>query len=57
LNVELLPKLDNGLQFLTYMEYGKKGSINIAAAGLVQNKDCWSVLRFTALKKQAETSR
>jgi hypothetical protein len=51
LNVELLPKLDNRLQFLTYMEYGKKGSINIAAAGLVQNKDCWSVLRFTALKK------
>ena len=52
LNQGLLPKLDERLAFLAYIKYGTDGAVNVEAAGLVQNKNCWSILRFTALKKE-----
>ena len=51
LNQELLPQLDKRLAFLTYIEYGVEGAVNVEAAGLVQSDKCWSILRFTALEK------
>ena len=52
LNEELLPQLDTRLAFLTYIQYGREGSMNVEAAGLIKNESCWSIVRFTALKKQ-----
>ena len=52
LNEELLPKLDNRLAFLTYINHGRDGFVNVEAAGLLENKSCWAILRFTAQKKE-----
>ena len=52
LNQDLLPKLDKRLAFLSYIKYGTDGAVNVEAAGLIQNKNCWSILRFTALEKE-----
>ena len=52
LNKELLPKLDDRLVFLSYITHGKEGSIHVEASASIKTDTCWSVLRFSALKKQ-----
>lgn len=47
----LLPKIDARLAFLSFIKYGETGSVNIEASGVVKHKNCWAVLRFTALSK------
>lgn len=48
---DLLPKIDTRLAFLSFIKYGATGSINVEASSVVKHKDCWAVLRFTALSK------
>ena len=54
LNKSLLPKLDDRLVFLSYLTHGSEGSINVEASASIKTDLCWSVLRFSALKKQAK---
>jgi len=54
LDNEILPKLDNRLAFLSYIEYESEGSINVEASALLRTGPCWSVLRFSALKKETK---
>ena len=54
LNKSLLPKLDDRLVFLSYVTHGSEGSINVEASASIKTDLCWSVLRFSALKKQAK---
>ena len=51
LNDNLLPKIDARLAFLNFIKYGATGSVNVEASSVVKHKDCWAVLRFTALSK------
>ena len=48
---DLLPKIDERLAFLNFIKYGATGSVNVEASSVVKQKDCWAVLRFTALSK------
>ena len=52
LDKKLLPRLDNRLVFLSYVTHGTEGSINVEASASIKTDTCWSVLRFSALKKQ-----
>ena len=52
LNKSKLPELDSRLAFLSYITHGISGAINVEAAASIRVKSCWSVLRFSALKKQ-----
>lgn len=52
LNKALLPELDSRLAFLSYITHGIKGSINVEASASIRTDTCWSVLRFSAFKKQ-----
>ena len=54
LNKALLPKLDGRLAFLSYINYETEGSINVEASASIRTETCWSVLRFSALKKQTK---
>ena len=51
LNDNLLPKIDARLAFLNFIKYGVAGSVNVEASSVVKLKECWAVLRFTALSK------
>ena len=48
---DLLPRIDARLAFLTFIKYGARGLVNVEASSVVKQKDCWAVLRFTALSK------
>lgn len=52
LNKSKLPELDSRLAFLSYITHGTSGAINVEASASIRVKSCWSVLRFSALKKQ-----
>ncbi len=54
LNESLLPQLDDRLAFLSYVTHGSEGAINVEAAASIRTGLCWSVLRFSALKKQTK---
>ena len=54
LNESLLPQLDDRLVFLSYITHGTEGSINVEASASIRTDSCWSVLRFSALKKQTK---
>ena len=54
LSKSLLPKLDDRLVFLSYLTHGSEGSINVEASASIKTDLCWSVLRFSALNKQAK---
>ena len=49
---DLLPNIDARLAFLNFIKYGATGSVNVEASSVVKHKDCWAVLRFTALSKE-----
>ena len=48
---DLLPKIDARLAFLNFISYGTAASVNVEASSVVMHKDCWAILRFTALSK------
>jgi hypothetical protein len=52
LNQNLLSKLDGRLEFLIYAQYGSEQAVNIEASSVIKNKNCWAILRFTALSKE-----
>jgi hypothetical protein len=52
LNQNLLSKLDSRLEFLIYAQYGSEQAVNIEASSVIKNKNCWAILRFTALNKE-----
>ena len=54
LNSDVLSNLDTRLAFLSYITYGADGSINAEASASIRTGSCWSVLRFSALKKQTK---
>jgi len=54
LNNEVLPRLDSRLAFLSYIAYGTEGSITVEASASIRAGSCWSVLRFSAQKKQTK---
>ena len=54
LNESFLPQIDPRLAFLSYIQYGVTGSVNIEASGVVKTDKCWAVLRFTALAKETK---
>ena len=54
LNSGVLPNLDTRLAFLSYIAYEAEGSINVEASATIRTESCWSVLRFSALKKQTK---
>ena len=54
LNESVLTQLDPRLVFLSYVEYGSQISVNVEAAGVVKNNECWAILRFTALAKNTK---
>ena len=54
LNSDVLPNLDTRLAFLSYITYETEGSINVEASASIRTESCWSVLRFSALKKQTK---
>lgn len=54
LNEELLPQLDSRLVFLSYVEYGRLGEVNLEASSVIQIGQCWAILRFTALAKKSK---
>ena len=54
LNSGVLPNLDTRLAFLSYITYEAEGSINVEASASIRTESCWSVLRFSALKKQTK---
>ena len=54
LNESLLPQIDPRLTFLSYVQYGVTGSVNIEASGVVKTDKCWALLRFTALAKDTK---
>ena len=54
LNESLLPQIDPRLTFLSYVQYGVAGSVNIEASGVVKTDKCWALLRFTALAKDTK---
>jgi len=54
LNTALLPQIDERLAFLSYLDYSAEGSINVEASAAIRTDKCWSILRFSALKKQTK---
>ena len=54
LNSDVLPNLDTRLAFLSYITYETEGSINVEASASIRTESCWSVLRFSALKKSTK---
>ena len=54
LNSDVLPSLDTRLAFLSYISYEIEGSVNVEASASIRAESCWSVLRFSALKKQSK---
>jgi len=54
LNDDLLPRVDSRLAFLSYVEYGDVGQINLEASSVIQIGNCWAILRFTALAKASK---
>ena len=54
LNKALLPQLDGRLAFLSYLDYETGSSINVEASAAIRVDTCWSVLRFSALKKKTK---
>ena len=52
LNQNLLSTLDVRLEFLIYAQYGSEQALNIEASSVIKNKNCWAILRFTALNKE-----
>jgi hypothetical protein len=52
LNKSRLPQLDRRLAFLSYIIHETEGSVNVEASASIRAGSCWSVLRFSALKKQ-----
>ena len=54
LNTALLPQIDDRLAFLSYIDYSAEGSINVEASAAIRTDTCWSILRFSALKKQTK---
>mgnify|MGYP001286104715 CR=1 FL=1 len=54
LNKVLLPQIDDRLAFLSYVDYAAEGSITVEASSAIRTDTCWSVLRFSALKKQTK---
>jgi len=52
LNQNLLSGLDTRLEFLIYAQYGSVQAVNIEAASVIKNENCWAILRFTALSKE-----
>ena len=52
LNQNLLSTLDARLEFLIYAQYGSEQAVNIEASSVIKNKNCWAILRFTALNKE-----
>jgi len=51
LNDNLLSVVDERLEFLSYIKYGKPGTVNIEASSVIKAPDCWAILRFTSLGK------
>ena len=54
LNSGVLPNLDTRLAFLSYITYEAEGFINVEASASIRTESCWSILRFSALKKQTK---
>lgn len=54
LNKALLPKLDSRLAFLSYINYETEGSTNVEASASIRTEACWSVLRFSGVKKKTK---
>ena len=54
LNQSRLPQLDGRLAFLSYIVHETEGSVNVEASASIRAGSCWSVLRFSALKKQSK---
>ena len=54
LNIDVLPNLDTRLAFLSYITYEVEGFINVEASASIRTESCWSILRFSALKKQTK---
>jgi hypothetical protein len=52
LNQNLLSEIDARLEFLIYAQYGSEQAVNIEASSVIKNKNCWAILRFTALSKE-----
>ena len=52
LNKEVLPNLDDRLAFLSYVTHRSQGLANVEASASIRVGSCWSVLLFSALKKQ-----
>ncbi|MDB2530883.1 hypothetical protein N9Y07_00045 [Alphaproteobacteria bacterium] len=53
LNDGLLSRVDERLEFLSYIEYGWPGAVNIEASSVIKKQDCWAILRFTGLGKES----
>ena len=54
LNKALLPQLDDRLAFLSYINYETGGSTNVEASASIRAGACWSVLRFSGVKKKTK---
>ena len=51
LNDNLLSRVDERLEFISYIKYGRPGAVNIEASSVIKTRDCWAILRFTGLGK------
>ena len=51
LNDNLLSRVDERLEFINYIKYGRPGAVNIEASSVIKTRDCWAILRFTGLGK------
>ena len=51
LNDNLLSRVDERLEFISYIKYGRPGAVNIEASSVIKARDCWAILRFTGLNK------
>jgi len=49
LHDNLMSVVDDRLEFLSYIKYGKPGAVNIEASSVIKTRDCWAILRFTGL--------
>ena len=51
LNDNLLSRVDERLEFISYIKYGRPGAVNVEASSVIMVRDCWAILRFTGLNK------
>jgi hypothetical protein len=51
LNDNLLSRVDERLEFISYIKYGRPGAVNVEASSVIKVRDCWAILRFTGLNK------